>query len=122
VADGSAVVDGLGLVGSIAGVSGHSSRVIFLTDGSSRVPAVVLPSGQPVLVAGDNSPSPSLEFVAQADEMRDRVNLDDEWLREAELAFLESVPAGHFRTQIEVNDFRMVDTTITPNAISSGGE
>jgi hypothetical protein len=51
---------------------------------------------------------------------RDRVNLDDEWLREAELAFLESVPAGHFRTRIEVNDFRMVDTTITPNAISSG--
>ena len=75
VADGSAVVDGLGLVGRIAGVGARSSRVIFLTDGSSRVPAVVLPSGQPVLVAGDNGPAPSLEFVAQADEIRpgDRV-------------------------------------------------
>jgi len=52
---------------------------------------------------------------------RDRVNLDDEWLREAELAFLEWVPKGYFRTQIEVNDFRTVDTTITPNAMSSGG-
>jgi hypothetical protein len=59
-----------------------------------------------------------LTFPSSAN--RDRVNLDDEWLREAELAFLESVPAGHFRTRIEVNDFRMVDTTITPNAISSG--
>jgi rod shape-determining protein MreC len=69
VEDGSAVVDGLGLVGRIAGVGDRSARVIFLTDASSRVPAVVLPSGQPVLVAGDNTAGPTLEFVAQVDEV-----------------------------------------------------
>jgi rod shape-determining protein MreC len=75
VSDGSAVVDGLGLVGRIAGTGTRSSRVIFLTVASSRVPAVVLPSGQPVLVAGDNGAAPTLEFVAQVDEIRpgDRV-------------------------------------------------
>ncbi len=75
VADGSAVVDGLGLVGRVAGVGERSARVIFLTDASSRVPAVVLPSGQQVMVAGDNGPAPPIEFVVQADEIRpgDRV-------------------------------------------------
>ena len=54
VTDGSAVVDGLGLVGRIAGVGERSARVILLNDGSSRVPATVLPSGQRALVAGSN--------------------------------------------------------------------
>src|SRR5690606_27043600 len=75
IEDGAAVVDGIGLVGRVAGVGERSARVIFLTDGSSRVPAVVLPSGQPVLVVGDNGPAPPIEFVARADEIRagDRV-------------------------------------------------
>lgn len=67
VVDGSTVVDGLGLVGRIAGVGDRSARVILLTDGSSRVPGVVLPSGQRVMVSGDNSAAPPLEFVGQAD-------------------------------------------------------
>ena len=45
VTDGSAALDGLGLVGRIAGVGERSSRIILLTDASSRVPAVVRPSG-----------------------------------------------------------------------------
>ena len=75
VTDGSAAVDGLGLVGRIAGVGGQSARIIFLNDGSSRVPAVVRPSGQRAIVAGDNGPAPTLEFIDQADEVRpgDRV-------------------------------------------------
>ena len=73
--DGSAVVDGLGLVGRIAGVGERSARIIFLNDASSRVPAVVRPSGQRAMVAGDNGPAPALEFIDQADELRpgDRV-------------------------------------------------
>ena len=68
-------MDGLGLVGRIAGVGERSSRIIFLTDGSSRVPAVVRPSGQRAMVAGDNGRAPVLEFVEQTDELRpgDRV-------------------------------------------------
>jgi len=75
VADGSTVVDGLGLVGRIAGVGERSARVILLTDASSRVPGVVLPSGQRVMVSGDNSAAPPLEFVGQAEALRpgDRV-------------------------------------------------
>jgi rod shape-determining protein MreC len=75
VADGSAAMDGLGLVGRIAGVGERSSRIIFLTDASSRAPAVILPSGQRAIVAGDNSRAPALEFVEQTDELRpgDRV-------------------------------------------------
>lgn len=69
VADGSAVMDGLGLVGRIAGVGERSARIIFLSDGSSRVPAVVRPSGQRAIVAGDNGPAPVLEFVDQTDKL-----------------------------------------------------
>jgi rod shape-determining protein MreC len=65
VADGSAVVDGMGLVGRIAGVGEHSARVILLTDASSRVPAAVRPSGQRALVAGHNGEMPVLEFLDQ---------------------------------------------------------
>jgi rod shape-determining protein MreC len=75
VTDGAAVMDGLGLVGRIAGVGERSARIIFLGDGSSRVPAIVRPSGQRALVTGDNGPAPVLEFIDQADEVRpgDRV-------------------------------------------------
>ena len=68
-------MDGLGLVGRIAGVGERSARVILLTDASSRVPAVVRPSGQRAIVAGDNGRAPALEFIDQTDELQpgDRV-------------------------------------------------
>jgi rod shape-determining protein MreC len=75
VEDGAAVVDGLGLVGRIAGVGERSSRVLLFTDGSSRLPALILPSGQRALVSGDNRAYPALDFVDQPEEIRagDRV-------------------------------------------------
>ncbi len=75
VTDGSAAMDGLGLVGRVAGVGERSSRIILLNDASSRVPATILPSGQRAMVAGDNGPAPTLEFVDQSDALRpgDRV-------------------------------------------------
>ena len=75
VLDGSTVVDGLGLVGRIAGIGDRSARVILLTDASSRVPGMVLPSGQRVMVSGDNTAAPPLEFAGQAEALRpgDRV-------------------------------------------------
>jgi rod shape-determining protein MreC len=75
VTDGAAVMDGLGLVGRIAGVGDRSARIIFLTDASSRVPAIVRPSGQRAMVTGDNGPAPVLEFIDQPGEVRpgDRV-------------------------------------------------
>jgi rod shape-determining protein MreC len=75
VADGAAVVDGLGLVGRIAGVGGLAARVLMITDASSRLPVVVRPSGQRALLAGDNRAAPLIEFLEQSDAVRagDRV-------------------------------------------------
>lgn len=73
--DGWAAMDGLGLVGRISGVGEQTSRVILLTDSSSRIPVTVQPSGQSALLHGDNSAIPPLEFIENPDEVRpgDRV-------------------------------------------------
>ncbi|MEO0938380.1 MAG: rod shape-determining protein MreC [Pseudomonadota bacterium] len=63
VVDGWATMDGLGLVGRVSGVARNTSRVILLTDASSRIPAVVQPSGQRVIVAGDNTAAPPIDFL-----------------------------------------------------------
>jgi hypothetical protein len=46
-------------------------------------------------------------------------DLDDDWMRDAELAFLEWVPAGRFRTGIEINDFRMTDAPFVQREVSN---
>ncbi|MEM9638318.1 MAG: rod shape-determining protein MreC, partial [Pseudomonadota bacterium] len=58
VVDGWATMDGIGVVGRISGVGENTARVILLTDASSRIPAVIQPSGQRVIVSGDNSAAP----------------------------------------------------------------
>ncbi|MFQ8433384.1 rod shape-determining protein MreC [Amaricoccus sp. W119] len=75
VADGAAAVDGLGLVGRVAGVADRSARVLLLSDSSSRVPVTILPSGARAILSGDMTAAPVLEFLDQADEIRpgDRV-------------------------------------------------
>ncbi len=70
VADGSAAVDGLGLVGRISGVGERTARIILLTDINSRVPAVIQPSGQRALVTGNNTNAPLLEFVEDVEDVR----------------------------------------------------
>lgn len=73
--DGWATMDGIGLVGRISGVAQNTARVILLTDASSRIPAVVQPSGQRAMVAGDNTAAPPLDFIENPDLVRpgDRV-------------------------------------------------
>ena len=75
ILDGWAAMDGLGLVGRISGVGQETSRVILLTDTSSRIPVTVQPSGQRAILSGDNSMNPPLEFLEDADQLRpgDRV-------------------------------------------------
>ena len=75
VVDGWAAMDGLGLVGRISGVGNNSSRVLFLTDNSSRIPVEVTPSGRNAILTGDNTPFPPLEFLDGVDQVRagDRV-------------------------------------------------
>lgn len=75
VVDGWAAMDGIGLVGRISGTGETTSRVILLTDASSRIPATIQPSGQNALIVGDNSVSPQIDFVEHSDQVRpgDRV-------------------------------------------------
>jgi rod shape-determining protein MreC len=113
VADGSAVMDGLGLVGRIAGLGERSARIIFLSDGSSRVPAIVRPSGQRALVSGDNGAAPVLEFIDQADEVRpgDRVvSSGDGGLYPPDVLVGRVIvgPDGRQRVQLAA-DFRRLD-------------
>ncbi len=75
IEDGWATTDGLGLVGRISGVGATSARVILLTDGNSRIPVAIQPSGQRAIVAGDNSSLPPLDFIEAPETVRpgDRV-------------------------------------------------
>lgn len=75
IIDGWAVMDGLGLVGRISGVGQRTSRVVLLTDPSSRIPVTIQPSGDRALLTGDNTPLPFLDFIESLDNVRpgDRV-------------------------------------------------
>lgn len=75
IVEGWATMDGIGLVGRISGVGENTARVILLTDASSRVPAVIQPSGERVIIAGDNSGAPPIDFLENPDRVRpgDRV-------------------------------------------------
>jgi rod shape-determining protein MreC len=68
--DGWATMDGIGLVGRISGVAQNTSRVILLTDASSRIPATIQPSGQRTIIAGDNTAAPPLDFIESPDLVR----------------------------------------------------
>ncbi len=68
--DGWATMDGIGLVGRISGVADNTARVILLTDASSRIPATIQPSGQRVIVSGDNSSAPLVDFLEDSDQVR----------------------------------------------------
>ena len=70
VVDGLASMDGLGLVGRVSGTGNRTSRVLLLTDGASRIPVVVQPSGTGGIVQGDNGPAPLLDFVEDREAIR----------------------------------------------------
>lgn len=70
IVDGWATMDGIGLVGRISGVAENTSRVLLLTDANSRVPAVIQPSGQRAMVAGDNTARPPVDFIENRDVVR----------------------------------------------------
>ncbi|WP_417720283.1 rod shape-determining protein MreC [Salipiger sp.] len=70
IVDGWATMDGIGLVGRISGVGANTSRVILLTDATSRIPATIQPSGQRALVVGDNTAAPPIDFLENPDQVR----------------------------------------------------
>ncbi|WP_226621902.1 rod shape-determining protein MreC [Alloyangia pacifica] len=70
VVDGWATMDGIGVVGRISGVGNNTSRVILLTDATSRIPATIQPSGQRAMVVGDNSANPPIDFLENPDMVK----------------------------------------------------
>jgi rod shape-determining protein MreC len=75
IKDGWAAIDGIGLVGRIAGVGERSSRVILLTDTSSRIAVSIESNGHRAMIIGDNTSRPPLEFLEAPETVRpgDRV-------------------------------------------------
>lgn len=75
IVDGWAAIDGIALVGRIAGVGERTSRVILLTDTSSRIAVSIESNGQRAMIVGDNTSRPPLEFLETPETVRpgDRV-------------------------------------------------
>lgn len=75
IVDGSAAMDGLGVVGRVAGLGEKSARILLLTDVSSQIPVIVLPTGQKGILAGDNTAIPLLAFLEDTESVQagDRV-------------------------------------------------
>ncbi|HUF57448.1 MAG TPA: rod shape-determining protein MreC [Thermohalobaculum sp.] len=63
IEDGAAAVDGLGLVGRVVGVGARASRLLLLTDFSSRVPVIIQPGARRAMLSGDGTALPKLEFL-----------------------------------------------------------
>ena len=70
IEDGAAAVDGAGLVGRVVGVGERASRLLLLTDFSSRVPVVIQPGARRAVLAGDGSLQPKLEFLDGSDPVK----------------------------------------------------
>ena len=75
IVDGWAAIDGIGLVGRIAGVGARTSRVLLLTDTSRRIAVSIESNGQRAMIVGDNTSRPPLEFLEAPETVRpgDRV-------------------------------------------------
>lgn len=63
VEEGMAVVDANGLVGRILHTSANSSRLLLLTDYTSRIPVLVGANGEQAIMEGDNTAFPTLKFL-----------------------------------------------------------
>lgn len=112
IVDGWAAMDGLGLVGRISGVGEKTSRVVLLTDTSSRVPVTIQPSGQKAMLVGDNTVAPPVDFIEAADQLRagDRVlTSGDGGVFPAGLAIgqIAQDPGGRFRVRLAADYERL---------------
>jgi len=67
VVDGAPAVDGAGLVGRVSGLGDRASRLLLVTDFSSRIPVVIRPGGQRAIMAGDGTDAPRLDFLSSSE-------------------------------------------------------
>ncbi|HTH96315.1 MAG TPA: rod shape-determining protein MreC [Stellaceae bacterium] len=70
VAPGQGVLTGTGLIGRIAEVGSHTSRVLLMTDLNSRIPVSIEPEHTRAILAGDNSDQLQLSYLPPHTEVR----------------------------------------------------
>ncbi|HWF00823.1 MAG TPA: rod shape-determining protein MreC [Caulobacteraceae bacterium] len=71
VAEGNPVLSAHGLVGRIAGVGGHISRIVLLTDPDSRVPVLIGRTNGRAILTGDGGAEPRLDYLRTHDQVRE---------------------------------------------------
>jgi len=71
VAKGQAVTDGRYVIGQVITAGRLSARILLITDLNSRVPVMIERSGDRAILAGDNSPLPSLKFLPVGAELQE---------------------------------------------------
>jgi rod shape-determining protein MreC len=67
---GQAVVDPRGMIGRIFLAGQRTAWVVLLTDLNSRIPVVIEPGNIQAIMAGDNTPAPVLETLAQGAQLK----------------------------------------------------
>ena len=112
VIDGSAAVDGNGLVGRVVGIGENATRLLLLTDFSSRVPVRVQPSGLRAILAGDGTSAPLIEFLENPDEVRagDQVRTSGDggvFPPDLPVGRLISLPGGAWRVALSADYGRL---------------
>lgn len=70
VEKGQAVVDDRGLLGRVIATGHRSSRVLLLSDLNSRIPVIVEGENLKAILVGDNSDSPTLEYLPSGSRIR----------------------------------------------------
>jgi rod shape-determining protein MreC len=63
VREGMAAMTGDGLIGRVVEAGDWSSRILLITDLSSRIPVTIMGSGDRAILAGDNSAQPKLMYL-----------------------------------------------------------
>ena len=70
VKPGQAVVDSRGMIGRIFLTGERTSWVILLTDLNSRIPVTIEPGNAQAIMAGDNSPTPTIGILSQGTKLK----------------------------------------------------
>jgi len=106
IVEGWPTMDGLGLVGRIAGVGESTSRVILLTDSNSRIPVTIQPSGQKAILSGTNTSYPEIDFLESPQQVHpgDRVvSAGDGGVFPAGLLVGQVILAGNGRLLVQLS-------------------
>ena len=71
VTEGNPVLSEHGLVGRVAGVGAHVSRIMLLTDVESRTPVLIVRTNGRAILTGDGGPNPALDYLRTHDALRE---------------------------------------------------